>query len=193
MAIYLIRHAQSVGNVNERAQSHASIALTEFGHQQAQQLTQSLPKADVIYISSYLRTQQTAQPLIQRDQIEPMIMNIEEFSYLSDSRCKNTTLEERKPWVDQYWNQHDIDYLDGTDAESFRDFFQRVSDFILHLEHIKSEYQTKNLMVFSHGQFLTLLKMIYVQKCHLTVELMKDFRFKMLHHPIENTEFFKFE
>lgn len=32
MSIYLIRHAQSLGNVNGRVESHASIPLTEYGH-----------------------------------------------------------------------------------------------------------------------------------------------------------------
>lgn len=40
MAIYLIRHAQSLGNVNGRTESHASIPLTDLGHLQAQKLTE---------------------------------------------------------------------------------------------------------------------------------------------------------
>ena len=87
MAIYLIRHAESVGNVNGRTSSHSSIELTEAGHEQAQKLATQLPFADHVYISSFLRTKQTAQPILERDQLDPEIFAIEEFSYLSDLRC----------------------------------------------------------------------------------------------------------
>ena len=189
MAIYLIRHAQSVANVNGRAQSHASIELTEVGHLQAQQLLTQLPTAHAIYISIFLRTYQTAQYLIQRDQIQPVIHPIEEFSYLSDLRCKNTLLEERKPWVDQYWGLLDIDYQDGEDAESFRSFYHRVKDFGEHLKKVQNAFQAQSLMVFSHGQFLTLFKMVHEQNRLLGVTLMKDFRQAMIDHPIKNTEY----
>ena len=33
MSIYLIRHAQSLGNVNGKTESHAGIPLTEYGHE----------------------------------------------------------------------------------------------------------------------------------------------------------------
>lgn len=192
MAIYLIRHAESVGNVNGRTASHASIELTIEGHEQARKLATQLPYADHVYISSFIRTKQTAQPILDRDQREPETLSIEEFSYLSDSRCQNTTLEERKPWVDRYWSRLDIDYLDGTDAESFRAFYQRVVAFKQHLFTIQSNFMDRNLMVFSHGQFLKLFKMLNEQERALSASLMADFRYEMLRHPIQNTEYFIF-
>ena len=96
MSIYLIRHAQSLGNVNGKTESHASIPLTEYGHKQAQKLVDVLPPAKQIFISPFLRTRLTAEPILLRDQITPQVLDIQEFSYLSDTRCKNTTLEERK-------------------------------------------------------------------------------------------------
>lgn len=193
MAIYLIRHAESVGNVNGRTSSHSSIELTEAGYEQAQKLATQLPFADHVYISSFLRTKQTAQPILERDQLDPEIFAIEEFSYLSDLRCQNTTLEERKPWVDAYWKDLDVDYMDGNDAESFRGFYQRVQSFRQHLLAIQFNFIEKNLMVFSHGQFLKLFKMLNEQNRVLSASLMSDFRYEMIHHPIQNTEFFIFK
>ena len=193
MAIYLIRHAESVGNVNGRTSSHSSIELTEAGREQAKKLATQLPFADHVYISSFLRTKQTAQPILERDQLDPEIFAIEEFSYLSDLRCQNTTLEERKPWVDAYWKDLDIDYMDGNDAESFRGFYQRVQSFRQHLLEIQSKFIEKNLMVFSHGQFLKLFKMLNEQDRVLSASLMSDFRYEMIHHPIQNTELFIFD
>lgn len=192
MSIYLIRHAQSLGNVNGRAESHASIPLTEVGHLQAQGLTKLLPKADRIFISAFIRTRLTAEPILQRDGISPEILDIHEFSYLSDLRCKNTTLEERKPWVDEYWNRAEVDWITSAGAESFSNFYQRVEVLIQLLDVLKTEYQDRHLLVFSHGQFLQLFKMITEEKRQLSSELMRDFRYEIIHHPIGNAEFFMY-
>ena len=190
MSIYLIRHAQSIGNVNGRAESHASIPLTEFGHIQAEKLTELLPKADRIFISSFIRTRFTAEPILKRDQITPEILAIEEFSYLSDVRCKNTTLEERKPWVDEYWQRAEVDLVTSDGAESFSAFYYRVEALITLLNSLKSEYHDQHLLVFSHGQFLQLFKMITEQNRELSDELMRDFRNEILNYPIKNADFF---
>ncbi len=193
MSIYLIRHAQSLGNVNGKTESHASIPLTEFGHEQAQKLVDVLPPAKQIFISPFLRTRLTAEPILLRDQITPQVLDIQEFSYLSDTRCKNTTLEERKPWVDDYWNQADVNLVTSEGAESFANFYQRVTDFISHLDSLKVHYQHDHLLVFSHGQFLQLLKMLVEQKRELSSQLMRDFRYALLNHQLDNTEFFIFK
>lgn len=190
MSIYLIRHAQSLGNVNGRVESHASIPLTEYGHQQAQNLANTLPKAKQIYISPFLRTRQTAEPVLLRDQITPEVLNIQEFSYLSDRRCRNTTLEERKPWVDDYWSRADVNLITSDDAESFANFYHRVTDFMQHLDTLKSHYTDQHLLVFSHGQFLQLLKIIMAQKQALSSTLMREFRYDLLNNQLGNAEFF---
>ena len=189
MAIYLIRHAQSVGNIDGQTDSHASIELTELGHQQAEKLAEVLPQANKIMISPYLRTLQTAQPLLNRDGLEAEILQIQEFSYLSDLKCKGTTLSQRKPWVDAYWQGLDVDYLDEEDAETFRNFYQRVQALRHLLKTIQADYQTENLMIFSHGQFPQLFKMLSEKDSALSADLMHEFRQNMLHQPIENTEF----
>lgn len=190
MAIYLIRHAQSLGNVNGRTESHASIPLTDLGHLQARKLTELLPKADRVFISAFIRTRLTAEPILQRDHLSAEILDIQEFSYLSDARCKNTTLEERKPWVDAYWQSAEVDLVTSDGAESFAAFYQRVEALIERLDGLKAEYQNQNLLVFSHGQFLQLFKMITEQKRELSSELMRDFRYAILNHQIGNAEFF---
>jgi broad specificity phosphatase PhoE len=46
MSIFLIRHAESEANINGKTLSHASIALSENGHIQAQALCSKLPQID---------------------------------------------------------------------------------------------------------------------------------------------------
>ena len=190
MAIYLIRHAQSVGNVDGQTESHASIALTELGHQQAQHLAQILPVAEHVIISPFLRTLETAQPVLTRDQCEVEIQAIEEFSYLSDLKCKGTTLQQRKPWADAYWQRLDVDYQDANDAESFRNLYERVMALSYFLQTVQNKYLEKNLMIFSHGQFLQLFQMLQKNPQHVSADLMQQFRHNMLNQPIKNTEFF---
>ncbi|WP_173911622.1 histidine phosphatase family protein [Acinetobacter sp. Marseille-Q1618] len=192
MAVYLIRHAQSVGNVDGKTESHASIALTDFGHQQAHQLTQILPRAHHVIISPFLRTLQTAQPILERDKLQPEILPIEEFSYLSDLKCKGTTLAQRKPWVDAYWQNLDVDYVDAADAESFRDLYLRVEALFTFLDREQHSYIDQNLMLFSHGQFLQLFKMLRENHQSVSAQLMQQFRHNMLNQPIKNTEFFTY-
>lgn len=67
LKILLIRHAQSLGNVQGQMEGQCSTALSRLGQAQAQQLkaylmTQDLPTH--IYISSLLRASQTIQPLV---------------------------------------------------------------------------------------------------------------------------------
>lgn len=106
MSILLIRHAESIANINHRSDCHASIELSESGKQQAQRLCEELPAIDHIIISKYLRTYQTAEPMLQKYELEAEIdPNIHEFSYLSERKCANTNLDERKEWVRAYWKR----------------------------------------------------------------------------------------
>ncbi len=193
MGIYLIRHAQSVGNVNGRTASHAEIELTEYGHEQAEQLTQTLPLAKRVITSSFLRTAQTAAPILKRDQCKVDVFEIEEFSYLSDQQCKNTTLEERKPWVDAYWKMADVELISSKGAESFSQFYYRVMHFKDYLESVKSEYIEHNLLIFSHGQFLKLFQMQMKQCREVSPALMTDFRAQLLISPLANAAYFEYK
>ncbi len=68
MNLILIRHAESVANVERRWQGHADYPLTERGHAQAQSLAAALsgwpwPQAPVLYTSPLARTVSTAEAI----------------------------------------------------------------------------------------------------------------------------------
>lgn len=191
MTIYLIRHAQSMANAGFKTQSHADIDLSEIGQTQAKQLGEILPKAHSIFISKYIRTFKTAEPLLQRDKLVPILKNIHEFSYLPEDSCRNTTVLDRKPFVDSYWAALDCDLVVGPGAESFQQFYHRVNIFLKELQHLKKEFSEKNLMVFSHGQFLQLCRMLLEHHRPCDSNLMKEFRDLTIHQPIQNIEFFR--
>ena len=129
MSIFLIRHAESEANINGKTLSHASISLSENGHIQAQNLCSTLPKIDHVMVSKYLRTQQTAAPLLEKYKLDFEVdEHLHEFSYLSERKCVNTNLNDRKAWVDAYWEKMDCQHKDADDAESFEDLYLRVAE-----------------------------------------------------------------
>ena len=193
MAIFLVRHAESEANINGKTLSHASIALSEHGHKQAQDLCSKLPRIDHVIVSQYLRTQQTAAPILEKYNLTFEVdEHLHEFSYLSERKCANTNLNDRKAWVDAYWDKMDCQHRDADDAESFEDLYLRVQAFQEKLKTLAPRYAEKNLAVFSHGQFLQLLIMQIQQPRPLTKELMQQFRSDLVRQPIKNTEVFTY-
>ena len=193
MSIFLIRHAESEANINGKTLSHASIALSENGYVQAQNLCSTLPKIDHVMVSKYLRTQQTAAPILEKYKLDFEVdEHLHEFSYLSERKCANTNLNGRKAWVNAYWDKMDCQHRDADDAESFEDLYLRVQVFHDKLKAVAGHYAEKNLAVFSHGQFLQLLIMQIQQPSLLTKELMQQFRSDLVRQPIKNTEIFNY-
>lgn len=193
MSIFLIRHAESEANINEKTRSHASIALSENGHKQAQALCSKLPKIDRVIVSQYLRTHQTATPLLEKYNLNFEVdEHLHEFSYLSERKCANTNMDDRKAWVNAYWEKMDYQHKDADDAESFEDLYMRVQALHEKLKISADNYVQKNLAVFSHGQFLQLLMMQIQQPQPLSKDLMQQFRYNLIHQPIRNTQFFTY-
>ncbi|MBB6364831.1 histidine phosphatase family protein [Acinetobacter lwoffii] len=193
MAIFLVRHAESEANINGKTLSHASIALSEHGHRQAQDLCSKLPVIDHVIVSKYLRTQQTAAPILEKYGLSLEVdEHLHEFSYLSELKCANTNLNDRKAWVNAYWERMDYQHRDADDAESFEDLYLRVKAFHDKLKIVAEDYAVKHLAVFSHGQFLQLLIMQIQQPRPLTKELMQQFRSDLVRQPIRNTEVFTY-
>ncbi|EJD6059807.1 histidine phosphatase family protein [Acinetobacter baumannii] len=193
MSIFLIRHAESEANINGKTLSHASIALSENGHKQAQALCSKLPMIDHVIVSQYLRTHQTANPLLEKYNLTFEIdEHLHEFSYLSERKCANTNRDDRKDWVNAYWEKMDYQHKDADDAESFEDLYMRVQAFYEKLKALNENYVQKNLAVFSHGQFLQLLMMQIQQPQPISKDLMQQFRYNLVDQPIRNTQIFTY-
>jgi broad specificity phosphatase PhoE len=149
---FLVRHAESNANAGGRTTDPAKIDLTEKGFEQAKYLANAFKnRPDIIITSPYLRTKQTAKPLLERfGNIEEVEWAIQEFTYLSPERCKNSTTQERRPLVTEYWERNDPFFNDGVGAESFADLMMRVENFITQIKSLDN----KNIVAFSHGQFI---------------------------------------
>jgi len=150
--ITMIRHAESQANAGGVTLTPESIELTERGHQQAKDLAESLEVIpSLIVVSPFVRTLQTAQPVIERyPQAKVEEWAIQEFTYLSPVRCRNTTLKQRVPWAAEYWERVDPKYCDGDGAESFAEFLGRVNSYTGRL----SGRTESPILVFTHQMFI---------------------------------------
>ncbi len=151
-SVRVIRHGESAANAGAATLDHASIPLTEKGLYQAELVAQSISQCpELIITSPFSRAQATASATARLLPTVPLeVWPIEEFSYLDPAKCLNTTLEQRKSWVDQYWIRSEPSYRDGAGAESFLDLVGRARSFLDRL----AAHPAQDILVFSHGQFL---------------------------------------
>ena len=70
--IYMIRHGQSMGNLERRLLGHTDLPLTELGHLQAERAAEYLLQFGItrVYSSDLLRARQTVEPLARRLSLE---------------------------------------------------------------------------------------------------------------------------
>jgi 2,3-bisphosphoglycerate-dependent phosphoglycerate mutase len=150
--VWLIRHAESIGNAGLVTSRPDTIPLTGKGIEQALYLADSFTQAPALIVTSpYIRTQQSARPTIRRfPKARQEQWEVQEFTYLSPARYRDTTAADRRPFVEAYWSRCDPHHIDGEGAESFADFILRVQQAIDGLWSCQSEF----VAVFGHGLFL---------------------------------------
>ena len=191
--IWIIRHGQSLANSGEKTSIPSTIPLSPVGHQQAEKLTtQVVNKPDLIVVSPFLRTQQTSQPVCHKYKDTPVeIWPIQEFTYIEPSRCCNTTTEERRPLVLEYWNRKDPYYQDGENAESFAMLYDRVRAMFQKIKEL-DETCFKYIVLFCHEQFMRATQ-VYVDNPTVSVEKAMDLYIdKNKNNEIKNTQIDKY-
>ena len=188
--IWLIRHAESLANIGAETSTPKEISLSEKGFHQSQMLADSIVlRPDLIVTSPYLRSQQTAENLVNRFPETPTeILSVQEFTYLSISHCRNTTHLDRKPLVKEFWARGDPHYCDGDQAESLAEFFRRVENFLLQM----SEKRFELAFVFTHEQFIKALiwEVLHPKKVFDT-SFMSEFQKFMISFSVPNTAIMK--
>lgn len=150
--IRLIRHAESLANAGAATSTPKDIPLSGTGHDQARKLADSITdRPERIILSPYIRTHETARPLLIRFPDCPVeTLSIQEFTYLAISRCRETTREQRRPMVEEYWNRSDPFYCDGDQAESLAELVGRACGFLRNIPGLEGEL----IFVFTHEQFI---------------------------------------
>ena len=190
--IWIIRHAESKSNAGEKTTNPAKIDLTEKGYKQAACIVNAFKnRPNLIVTSPYLRTKQTAEPLVKRfSDVEQQEWLVHEFTYLSPEKCKDTTTQERRPLVAEYWERCDPFFNDGDGAESFADLMNRIEYFIEKVKLSDNEFTA----VFSHGLFIrALIWRFIVGKPNELPHGMKRFRSFMASLEISNATMIKLQ
>lgn len=188
--VWFIRHAESEANAGLPTSSPDKISLTAKGLEQAEALTDLLSeKPDLIITSKYIRTQQTAGPTINKFSDVPVeVWPLHEYDFLSPAQCIDTTVDQRKPWVQEYWNRCEAIHIHGQGAESFFEFKSRVINCIKMLENNHNNF----IVVFAHGHVIRAIWQYFITMSNIIDDTaMQYFRDKMAHLPVANTGIFK--
>lgn len=174
---WLIRHGESQANIGGRTATPDGIPLTEKGIAQAQHTATQINEPPTLIVHSpYLRTHQTALPLIERYATTPVeIWDIHEFTFLSPIEFHNTTIEERRPAARAYWERADPYEIQGDGAESFAGFMARANSVLDRL--IQNDTGTsQRTVIYTHETFMMAVMWSLLVKGELTADRMRQFR-----------------
>lgn len=149
-----IRHAESVANAGGVTMPNELIPLSLGGQAHAQQLANALDLIpSQILTSSFLRTQETAKPFCQRWSISADVHGLlDEFCILDPALIEGMDLAARRPITEAYWNEADPDKRMGSNAETFREFADRVMRFEGEMGALPD-----GALIFTHGMWMAFL------------------------------------
>jgi len=157
--IWMVRHGQSVANNGGVATTrHCDIPLTAAGEDAAHEIALNFNRTpDLIVMSSYLRTHQSAAPLIAKYPSVPTeIWPVQEFDYLDNQKCIGTTYETRRALCMEYIARNDADWRDAPGTETFNEMVARAHEFITCARMRPENF----IVVFSHGNFISAVRTI---------------------------------
>jgi probable phosphoglycerate mutase len=189
--VWFIRHGESMANAGEVAVDRGSTLLTGKGQEQAKDVSLKITtRPDLIVMTPYIRTHQTAQPLRERYPDVPCeTWDLYEFSALSEDNYINRTWAQRTPLMRAYWERNDPEYVDGTGAESFSAMTQRINAGLARLR----ERPEKFIVVFAHGYIIQTTRLMLGKPGLPLKALMKNVPYYMEHSPIENSAIIRVE
>jgi broad specificity phosphatase PhoE len=151
VTIWVIRHAQSLSNAGQATIGPHDNGLSELGYQQAKCVAAVVEHSpEQIIISPYLRTQLTAQPLIEKfPHVAVETWQVQEFTFLNLPLDQPTTPIQRSPLTQAYWDRCDPTYIDGERAESFEQLMTRAQQTRERLQHFSGF-----VVMVTHEQFI---------------------------------------
>ena len=143
MNLYVVRHGETIWNVEKKVQGITDIPLTDKGRKEAfelQELINTL-NIDVVISSPLTRTRETAKILVNNSLPINTDDRIKERDWGMNEGALIDTVDKWDCW----------DVILNTkvqNIECIQDFMYRVSTF---LEEIKIKYKNKNVLVVTHS------------------------------------------
>jgi len=159
----MYRHAESEANIGGISRPNAEIEITESGRLHAEQVAEKIiNKPSKIYISEFIRTEQSAQPLLDKFNIKPIkYAGLNEFNTFGYETVKGLNGQQRAPLTLNYWKTSDPNKRIGDTGETFNEFSQRVKNFIPTLK----TFEDKSI-IFGHGMWMTYFIWLTISKSH---------------------------
>ncbi len=148
--VYMVRHAETIGNIEQRLTGRADYDLTSKGILSVEKLTQKLSniKFDAIFSSTSGRTKRTIEPLAKMNELK--ITQLEDLCemYFGDyDGCKWQDVNRIHPEIKQ--RQNEINELSGIpNQESMTDASERMYNCI---KKICNKNLGKTILICSHG------------------------------------------
>jgi broad specificity phosphatase PhoE len=167
MIVYFVRHGEGHHNANN-LYSLPDFELTEKGKAEAKAAggrLKSLP-IELFIVSSYKRTQQTAEIIIKEVGDKPHILSdlpveVKRPSEIAGKRIDLPENIEIRKLMDKNIDDPDWHF---SDEENFYDLKNRAFEFLKHLE----EYSEKHIAVVSHSVFIKMVGLIIIAGEELT-------------------------
>ena len=148
--VIVVRHGESISNLNKTFTGQWNVPLTELGHIQAQNTAEFLKdySIDVIYASDLTRAVQTAQPTADQRNL----------AIIPDARLREihggdwqgrpgTVIAQMYPESHAVWKK-DIENSCPGGVESYRQVSARMHEFF---DEIVNKHRGKCIAVFSHA------------------------------------------
>ena len=152
--IYLIRHGQTLWNLDHRFQGKTNTPLTAQGRLEAEELANRLERIpfETVFSSPLDRAKETAQ-IIAKAQNTPFSVK-DTFCEISFGEWEGYTYNEIKtftPWIDEWFldpSSHKIPQGDDLTVE-----MARLRNVLVDLGH---QYQNKRIAIVAHAGILRL-------------------------------------
>ena len=153
----LIRHGETEWNAQGRVQGQLDIPLSPVGLGQARALARALSgeKFSALYSSDLVRVRQTAQPLAERLELEPILdARLRERHYGVFQGMTYADAKEKMPDAYARFRAKELDFS-FENGESLSQFNERA---LACVRELAERHKGESIVVFTHGG---VLEMVY--------------------------------
>lgn len=150
MTIFLLRHGDKAqGDYHNPTLRHQDPPLSEKGRQQAIAVANYFAQSHIssIYVSSYIRTCQTAEPLATMKQLQPVEdprLNEIDNGYVDEMSAQEFEKAYPEVWKQYIARTADFRFPGGETGQEVR---SRIAEF---LEEIIKTHGEENILIVSH-------------------------------------------
>ncbi len=150
-SLYILRHGQSLGNIDNIFLGHTDWELTELGKKQAEYVINFFRdiKIDKIYSSDLVRAIQTVTPTAKAKNLEIIGReNLREIYAGKWEMLSFDEIDEAYPEMWGIWKRADGENLELPDGESAKELTDRIC---LEIEKLSKQNDGKTILITTHA------------------------------------------